>query len=201
MTPAGKIMSRLASPWRDFASACRLWRFAWLERQRLRRLEIGANVHCYVPLHSRGEGSLVIGGSNCFGYWDGPISGDGGILLQPRRPEATILIGQGNWFNNNVTIIANEEIVIGDNCRIGNEVAIFDSDFHEIRAAIRDQGPGPTRPVTIGHNVWLGSRVMILKGVAIGENSVIGAMSLVTRPIPANCLAAGNPAKVVRAIE
>lgn len=55
-------------------------------------------------------------------------------------------------------------------------------------------------PVTIGNNVWLGSRVMILKGVSIGDNSVIGASSVVTKPIPANCIAAGNPAKIIRYI-
>jgi maltose O-acetyltransferase len=127
--------------------------------------------------------------------------GNGEILLQPRSREAEIRIGDDNWFNNNVTIVANERIMVGDNCQIGDQVAIYDCDFHEISPATRNRSPGPTQPVVIGNNVWLGSRVMVLKGVTIGDNSVIGAMSLVTKSIPENCIAAGNPAKVIRSIE
>ncbi len=57
---------------------------------------------------------------------------------------------------------------------------------------------GPVEPVTIGNNVWLGSRVTVLRGVTIGTNSVVGAGSVVTRSIPANSIAVGAPAKVVR---
>ncbi len=57
------------------------------------------------------------------------------------------------------------------------------------------------KPVRIGNNVWIGSRVMVLKGASIGDNSVIAAMSVVTSAIPANCVAAGVPAKVIRKIE
>jgi maltose O-acetyltransferase len=60
---------------------------------------------------------------------------------------------------------------------------------------------GTIKPVSIGNNVWIGSRVMILKGASIGDNSVIAAMSVVTSAIPANCVAAGVPAKVIRKIE
>ena len=97
--------------------------------------------------------------------------------------------------------MANDCIAIGNKCQIGDLVAIYDSDFHEISPATRNRSTGPSAPVRIGNNVWLGSRVMVLKGVAIGDNSVIAAMSVVTKSVPPNSLAAGIPAKVIRSIE
>jgi maltose O-acetyltransferase len=85
-------------------------------------------------------------------------------------------------------------------CQIGDQVAIYDCDFHEINPSTRDRSYGPTSPVVIGNNVWLGSRVIVLKGVTIGDNSVVGAMSVVTKSIPANCVAAGIPARIIRHI-
>ncbi|EMI41654.1 transferase hexapeptide repeat containing protein [Rhodopirellula sp. SWK7] len=85
---------------------------------------------------------------------------------------------------------------IGDRCLIGDGVTIFDSDFHGIHPDQRHQ-LGNHSPVSISNNVWLGSRVMVLKGVSIGENSIVAAMSVVTKDIPANVIAAGNPARVI----
>ncbi|HEY9175929.1 MAG TPA: DapH/DapD/GlmU-related protein [Verrucomicrobiae bacterium] len=99
-----------------------------------------------------------------------------------------------------MTLVANERIVIGDGCQIGDQVAIYDCDFHEINPATRNRSCGPTQPVSVGNNVWLGSRVMVLKGVNIGDNSVVAAMSVVTKSIPPNSVAAGVPAKVVRSL-
>ncbi|MBP7051983.1 MAG: hypothetical protein KBE65_13295 [Phycisphaerae bacterium] len=80
-------------------------------------------------------------------------------------------------------------------------MAIYDCDFHEIDPILRNRGPGPNMPVEIGDNVWLGSRVMVLKGVTIGANSVVGAGSIVTTSLPANCVAAGVPARVIRTVD
>ena len=126
--------------------------------------------------------------------------GDGGILLQPRHATSVIRIGNNNSFSNNVVVVANERITVGDRCQVGDQVAIYDCDFHEVNPDTRNRSHGRTSPVCIGSNVWLGSRVMILKGVTIGDNSVIGAMSLVTRSIPENCVAAGHPAKVIHSL-
>lgn len=164
----------------------------------LTKFDLGANCIFHAPVNiSYGQGRLEIGESNGFGYYCAPKYGDGALLIQPRKPEAQIIIGNKNWFSNNVTIIANEKISIGNECRIGDNVSFFDCDFHEIDPAHRGRSHGPTSPVVISNNVWIGSGVKVLKGVTIGENSVIGAMSLVTRSIPANCIAAGNPARVV----
>jgi maltose O-acetyltransferase len=144
---------------------------------------------------------LRVGDHTTFGF---PLAfrfGSGEIMLQPRTPEAEIIIGHDTIFNNNTVVCAVKSIRIGNGCLIGDCVAISDTDFHEINPATRDRSVGIIKPVSIGNNVWIGSRVMILKGASIGDNSVIAAMSVVTSAIPPNCIAAGVPAKVIRQIE
>jgi len=89
-------------------------------------------------------------------------------------------------------------ISIGNDCLIGDFVSIMDCDFHDLDPATRRTGGGARSPITIGNNVWISTGATILKGVTIGDNSVVGARSVVTRSIPANSVAAGNPAKIVR---
>ena len=79
-------------------------------------------------------------------------------------------------------------------------MAIYDCDFHEINPESRNASVGQILPVSIGDNVWLGSRIMVLKGVSIGSHSVIAAGSIVTQSIPSRCIAAGIPAKVIKKI-
>jgi maltose O-acetyltransferase len=189
----GNYFSRIRSEWY-------LRRFLWLEKGRHRQLVVGEYVRLNVPVRGEGEGTLIIGNHNAFGYGPAPRLGTGEILLQARNPEAGIVIGEANAFSNNVSIVANQQITIGDRCAIGDLVSIYDCDFLEINPATRYRSDGQTKPVHIGNNVWLGSRVIVLKGVTIGDNSVIAAASVVTKPIPANRIAAGNPAKVIRTI-
>jgi len=96
-------------------------------------------------------------------------------------------------------ILASEHVHIGTNTMIAGEVYISDSDWHHVynRTAEGDAH----KPIHIGQNVWLGYGVKVCKGVTIGENTVIGAGSVVTRPIPANVIAAGNPARPVRDLD
>ena len=154
-----------------------------------------------VPVRSGGQGSLVIGRGNSFGFRAAPRLGTGEIQLQPRSPDAEILRGDGNKTSNNISLVANGRITIGNDCLIGDLVVISDCDFHEISHANRNRSAGLTAPVTIGNNVWLCSRVMVLEGVTIGDNSVVADMSVVTKSIAADSLAAGIPAKVIRSIE
>lgn len=134
------------------------------------------------------------------GWRPGTMMGDGVIHIQPRTRDSLVEIGNGCAFNNNVSIIAMKSVRIGENCLLGDQVAIYDADFHEINPATRHRSSGAVAPVVIGNNVWLGSKTMILKGVTIGDNSVIGACSLVIKSIPPNVIAAGVPAKVIRNI-
>ncbi len=98
-----------------------------------------------------------------------------------------------------VRISSAEEIVIADNCMIASGVYITDTDWHGIYNRVWSMGePGP---VHIDKNVWIGDGAVVGKGVTIGENSIIGAGSVVVQAIPPNAIAAGNPARVVKALD
>ena len=90
-------------------------------------------------------------------------------------------------------------ITVGDNCMFAAGVYVTDADWHGIYD--RTEVVGATKPVTLAENVWIGDGSTVCKGVTIGENSVIGAGSLVASDIPANVIAAGNPAKVIRPLD
>ena len=114
---------------------------------------------------------------------------------------------------NGALIMAEEKIEIGSHCLISWNIGIADSDFHPLEPAQRlidaqalapyfkDRPPRPklkTAPVKIADNVWIGMNAVILKGVTIGENSVVAAGSVVTKSVPPNTVVAGNPAVIVR---
>ncbi len=113
-----------------------------------------------------------------------------------KQGEGRISIGNYCLISPGAEITSAEHIRIGDSCMIAAEVVISDSDWHGLYNRTRPFRC--TEPVTIANNVWLGQRSIICKGVTIGENSVIGAGAVVTRDIPANVVAAGNPARVVK---
>lgn len=107
---------------------------------------------------------------------------------------AQIVVGTNCGFSGTV-IGAFEKIELGNNVMCGANTLITDSDWHN-----DDPRSGGIKPVYIGNNVWLGEGVKVLKGVNIGENSVIGAGSVVVSDIPSNVIAAGNPCKVIKAL-
>jgi acetyltransferase-like isoleucine patch superfamily enzyme len=115
-----------------------------------------------------------------------------------RTRGGSISIGDYCLVSPGVRISSEKSIRIGNNAMLAANVYISDSDWHGIYNRIR-----PFRcakPVVIADNVWLGERVIVNKGVTIGENSVVGAGSVVTRDIPPNSVAAGNPARVIKMI-
>jgi len=196
-----KIFNRCERYSAQFRSArYRRW-FLFTETPRHRKIELGDGVVFHVPVKGGGQGTIQIGDHTNFGFRLAGRLGNGQILLQARTPEAEISIGRDNWLNNNTSLCAVQSIRIGNRCQIGDLVAIMDADFHEINPATRCRSVGTVKPVNIGNNVWIGSRAMVLKGASIGDNSVIAAMSVVTSAIPANCVAAGVPARVIRKIE
>lgn len=119
-----------------------------------------------------------------------------------------ILCGDRVIINMNCTFVDNNIIEIGDDVLIASNVQIYTAT-HSTRFAervVRNWEPGReichtiTRPVKICNGVWIGGGAIILSGVTIGENSVIGAGSVVTRSIPANSVAVGNPCRVIKQI-
>lgn len=110
-----------------------------------------------------------------------------------------IEIGDFSLICPGVRISAATEIVVGESCMLAQGAFITDSDWHGVYD--RSLAIGNTAPVRIGSNVWIGDSAIICKGVSIGQNSIIGAGSVVVRDIPANVVAAGNPAAVMKALE
>lgn len=99
---------------------------------------------------------------------------------------------------NGVFLSARGRIEIGSDCLFATGIQIMDSDTHEIRSRNRITDLDAPQPVKIGNNVWVGLNAIILKGTEIGDNSVVGAGSVVKGKFPANCVIAGNPARIVK---
>ncbi len=110
-----------------------------------------------------------------------------------------IEVGKNFFANYNCTILDVAKVVIGDNCQMAPNVAIYTAG-HPVHPDTRNTAYEYGIPVTIGDNVWIGGNTVICPGVHIGDNVVIGAGSVVTKDIPAWTIAAGNPCKVIRKI-
>ena len=106
-------------------------------------------------------------------------------------------VGDNFFLNVNGKLMDSGKITIGNNVFIAPNVCII-TEEHAMDVEQRIQGLEYTHPVTIGDNVWICAGALVLPGVTIGEGSVIGAGSVVTKDIPAHCLAVGNPCKVIR---
>lgn len=111
-----------------------------------------------------------------------------------------IKIGDKFYSNHNLTILDAAEVTFGNNCFIGPNCSFYTS-IHPFDYKKRNEGLEQAKPITIGDNVWIGGSVSVLPGVHVGSNTVIGAGSIVTKDIPDNVIAVGNPCKVVKTIE
>ncbi|MBU0721464.1 acyltransferase [bacterium] len=156
----------------------------------------------YQPVLSNGEGTIKIGKNVSFGVSYAPDYYSRYCYLNARREQSYIEIGDNCWINNNAAIISDgKKIIIGKNCLIGTNFQAIDSDFHDLNPENRFGGKNIIKKdVIIEDNVFIGNDVTILKGVVVGENSVIGNHSVLTKSIPKNTVAAGNPAVVIRKI-
>ena len=110
-----------------------------------------------------------------------------------------IEVGENFFANYNLTILDVGKVTIGKNVMIAPNVSIYTAG-HPVHPDSRNSGYEYGIPITIGDNVWIGGSVVILPGVTIGNNAVIGAGSVVTKDIPDNAIAAGNPCKVIRTV-
>lgn len=127
--------------------------------------------------------------------------GENFVLHSPFRCDFGFNIHIGDNFvgNFNLSILDEVSVVIGDNVMIGPNCSLV-TIVHALDAHQRNEGVMMAKPIVIGDNVWIAANVVILPGVSIGDGAVIGAGSVVTKSIPGNVLAVGNPCKVVRGI-
>ena len=132
----------------------------------------------------------------------GYVADDEFLINQPFRCDygKQISIGKRFFANFNFTVLDEARVTIGDDCFIGPNVSIYTA-CHSTDPVERNSRQEWARPVTIGHNVWIGGSVTILPGVTVGDNSIVGAGAVVTKDVPADTIVGGNPAKVIRKIE
>lgn len=143
------------------------------------------------------SGPCVIHGGGCFAVGRGVA-----IRATRRLPVelfcargATLSLANGCFLNQGVHIACSERVSVGEGSLLADQVLVMDTDFHAVGSQLVK-----TASVTIGAGAWIGARAIVLKGVAIGDGAVIGAGAVVTRSIPPRVLAAGNPARVIRAL-
>jgi len=171
-----------------------VWTLLWLKN-------IELMIPCYfngLTFFHKAKGSLISIGKGCR-FASRTTSNLIGInhrcMISTLSDRASLKIGSGCGFSG-TTIGCFKSIQLGDNVRCGANTLITDSDWH-----IGDYRVGLAKSVIIEDDVWLGYGVIVLKGVTIGRNSVIGAGSVVSKDIPANVIAAGNPCKVIKLLK
>jgi maltose O-acetyltransferase len=111
-----------------------------------------------------------------------------------------IALGEGVFINFNCVFLDCCAITIGAQTQLGPAVQLYTAS-HPLDAAARVSGPELARPITIGSRVWIGGGAIVLPGVTIGDDTVVGAGSVVTRSLPRGVVAAGNPCRVIRSLD
>lgn len=108
-----------------------------------------------------------------------------------------IEIGENFYSNHNLIILDANKVIFGDNVFIAPNCGFYTAG-HPLDFETRNKGLEYAKPIRVGNNVWIGGNVIVLPGVTIGSNTVIGAGSIVTKDIPSNVVAVGNPCKVIK---
>lgn len=153
-------------------------------------IRIGRNVTINSFIWLQGEGAVLEIGDDC--TIDGRIHvvrGEGSVI---RIGRGTTIVAAG------LSLHETGELHIGEDCMFSSDIHMDVSDMHPIHDLATGERLNPPRPIHIGDHVWLGRRVLVTKGARIGSGTVVGAGSMVVGELPANVIAAGTPAKVIR---
>jgi acetyltransferase-like isoleucine patch superfamily enzyme len=169
---------------------------------RARGLELGTGIifNGRPYLHRAPGSRIVLGDRVCLNsaLRSNPIGNARPVSLRTMQPGAEILLGRGVGLSG-TSVCAAQRVEIGEGTFVGADTIIFDNDFH---APVGEWNwgsftPENPRPVVIGRGAFIGARAIILKGVTIGDRAIIGAGAVVTKDVPANAIAAGNPARIL----
>ena len=170
----------------------------------LNKVTIGKSDHIVGKLFIRNKGTFIIGNNCCFrsGIRENPV-GIHHNLIFDIKPNAILKIGNNVGISNAI-IVSSKKIIIEDDVMIGGSVQIYDSNHHSLNYNKRISNYDDdikTNPIILKKGCFIGVNSIILKGVTIGEKSIVGAGSVVTKSIPDNEIWAGNPAKFIKKIE
>lgn len=205
----------LRKAFRIYPKLCRVfykhWNPLWFK---LNGVTFGRRMEVLNKIYIRGYGKIVIGDDFIFTSGDSinPICRNIRGAFYTMTPEARIEIGDRVGISS-ACLWAKERITIGNDVNIGGDCLIMDNDAHPIdylqrrRSYEKEVGGGVyrqkigTAPIEIGNDVWIGARCQILKGVHIGDRSIIAAGSIVTKDIPADVVAGGDPCRVIRSLK
>jgi maltose O-acetyltransferase len=167
----------------------------WINLYKVRlgeRVQFGRNFQTNGRLVIKGPGHVVFGDDvNAWAHAEKNV-------LITFGPNSLITVGSGTRLNG-AGLMAYTRIEVGARCILGSTL-VFDSDFHPLDPARRHDPDAPVScaPIRLGENVWLGGQSAVLKGVTVGENSVVAFRAVVSDDVPPNVVVAGNPARVVK---
>jgi len=163
-------------------------------RRRYPKAVLGRPLGVRGKLIIKGPGKVVVGRHCFFDVATGRPN-----IIQTFDPAATVTIGDGCFFNG-VEIASQSSVTIGSRCIVA-DCLMMDTDFHSVEINRHDPAAFvKTGPIVIEENVWVGNRAIILKGVRIGENSVIGAGTVIRQSVPRNSVVIGNPQQIVKTL-
>lgn len=166
------------------------------------KIKIGRNVKIYGKMYVvLGENARLIIGDNVL-FRNKTLYNFVGIAKESSiyvNSNAILEIGNNSGFSG-VSIYCANEINIGEYCNFGGNTSIWDTDFHPLDWDVRRRTLDGTKtaPIFIGNDVFIGAHCLILKGVSIGDRSILGAGSVLTKNVASDCIYAGNPAKFIR---
>lgn len=172
----------------------RIWKYKFLSDCN----NVSGKPNMFHPILLKGKGKISFDKNVQIGVVASPNFYSHYAYLEVRNSDSEITIGNNVSINNAFSAVAFSKITIQRNVLIGINCSIIDNDGHELEVDRRNDFEPKPAVVLIEENVFIGDNVTILKGVTIGENSVIGHSSVVTKNIPKNVIAAGNPARVLR---
>ena len=164
-----------------------------LQRELARAQELSHRYNTMDPIDTYSRRALLVELLGAFG--------EGSEIRPPFRCDYgyQTFVGARTFANFGLVCLDVARVTIGDDVQIGPNVQLLTA-LHPVAAGLRRDKWEAARPITIGHNVWLGGGVIVLPGVTIGDNTVVGAGAVVSRDLPPDVVAVGNPARVIRAV-